>query len=167
MCKTRLEYGALKPRRSAVDLRELVGAARSDLRRQLEAHTLVVDLPSDLPRVDVDPVLIGQAVVNVLENAAKYAPAGSSIRIGAKAADGVVTLSVSDDGPGIPASEREKVFDLFYRVSEGDRRPTGTGLGLAIVRGFVESHGGRVRAVAGPQGRGTTIEMDLPVAIGK
>ena len=79
----------------------------------------------------------------------------------------MVTLSVSDDGPGIPASEREKVFDLFYRVSEGDRRPTGTGLGLAIVRGFVESHGGRVRAVAGPQGRGTTIEMDLPVAIGK
>ena len=164
---TRLEYGALKPRRSAVDLRELVGAARSDLRRQLEAHTLVVDLPTDLPRVDVDPVLIGQAVVNVLENAAKYAPAGSSIRIGAKAANAMVTLSVSDDGPGIPASEREKVFDLFYRVSEGDRRPTGTGLGLAIVRGFVESHGGRVRAVAGPQGRGTTIEMDLPVAIGK
>ncbi len=160
---TRLEYGALKPRRTPVDLRELVGAARSDLKRQLEEHALAVDLPADLPRVDVDPVLIGQAVVNVLENATKYAPAGSSIRIGARVANAMVTLSVSDDGPGIPASEREKVFDLFYRVSEGDRRPTGTGLGLAIVRGFVEAHGGRVRALGGADGRGTIIEMDLPI----
>lgn len=161
---TRLEYGALKPKLAHVDLREVIGAARTDLRTTLAAHRLLVEVPADLPAVEADPVLIGQALTNVLENAAKYAPAGSTIRIGAGAANGMVTLVVSDEGPGISESEREKVFDLFYRVGEGDRRPTGTGLGLAIVRGFVEAHGGHVRALAGPGGRGTSIELDLPMA---
>lgn len=161
---TRLEYGALKPKRSHVDLREIIGSARADLKTTLGAHRLLVDLPDDLPGVDADPVLIGQALTNVLENSAKYAPPASTVRIGARSSSGVVTLTVSDEGPGIPEAEREKVFDLFYRVGEGDRRPTGTGLGLAIVRGFVEAHGGRVRALAGPSGRGTTIELDLPVS---
>jgi two-component system sensor histidine kinase KdpD len=161
---TRLEYGALKPKRSHVDVREIVGSARSDLKTTLAAHHLVVDLPADLPGIDADPVLISQALTNVLENAAKYAPAGSTIRLGARTSNGMVTLAVTDKGPGIPETEREKVCDLFYRVGEGDRRPTGTGLGLAIVRGFVEAHGGRVRALAGPAGRGTSIELDLPVS---
>ncbi len=161
---TRLEYGALKPRRSTVDIAELVGAARAAVTQQLSAHRVIVDLPRDLPQIDADPVLITQALANVLENAAKYAPANSTIQIAARNTASLVTLAISDEGPGIPATEREKVFDLFYRVTEGDRRPTGTGLGLAIVRGFVEAHGGRVRAMAGPGGRGTTIEMDLPVA---
>lgn len=160
---TRLEYGALKPRRSPVEIGELVGSARSDLRATLAGNNIVVNLPPDLPRIDVDPVLIGQALANVLENAAKYAPSGSAITIDARATATMVTLTVTDEGPGIPATEREKVFDLFYRVTEGDRRPTGTGLGLAIVRGFVEAHGGSVRALAGPEGRGTRIEIDLPV----
>jgi two-component system sensor histidine kinase KdpD len=164
---TRLEYGALKPRRSNVDLREIIGTVRGDLKTTLATHQLLIDLPADLPGIDADPVLIGQALANVLENAAKYAPAGSAIRIGARASNGMVTLAVTDEGPGIPEAEREKVFDLFYRVTEGDRRPTGTGLGLAIVRGFVEAHGGRVRALAGPAGRGTSIEMDLPAASGR
>ena len=107
-------------------------------------------------------MLIGQAVANVLENAAKYAPAGSTIRIEAATRGPMVRLRIVDQGTGIPDAEREKVFDLFYRVGEGDRRPSGTGLGLAIVRGFVEAHGGHVRALAGPGGRGTAIEMDLP-----
>jgi two-component system sensor histidine kinase KdpD len=161
---TRLEYGALRPRRAAIDIRELVGTARADLRRQLDGHVLAVDIPAGLPQVDVDPVLITQALGNVLENAAKYAPAGSTIRIAARRGGGMVTLAVTDEGPGIPEAERDKVFDMFYRVAEGDRRPTGTGLGLAIVRGFVQAHGGRVRALARPEGRGTTIEMDLPTA---
>lgn len=161
---TRLEYGALKPRRAVVDLREIVGAVRMDLARVLQAHTVALDLPRDLPNVDADPVLIGQAVANVLENAAKYAPAGSTITVTAEAGPDTVRLAVSDQGPGIPEAERDKVFDLFYRVGEGDRRPTGTGLGLAIVRGFVEAHGGTVRALPGPGGGGTTIEINLPTA---
>lgn len=161
---TRLEYGALKPRLQAIDLREVVGAARHDLARALSAHQVLVELPADLPRVTADPVLIGQAMINVLENAAKYAPPGSSITISGRATVSTATLIVTDQGPGIPEAERAKVFDLFYRVSEGDRRPTGTGLGLAIVRGFVEAHHGRARALAGPGGKGTAIEIDLPVA---
>ncbi|HWA42383.1 MAG TPA: ATP-binding protein, partial [Hypericibacter adhaerens] len=97
--------------------------------------------------------------------AAKYSPPGSAIRVSAAGAGDRVSVGITDEGPGIPPGERERVFDLFYRVTEGDRRPTGTGLGLAIVRGFVEAHGGRVRALAGPGGRGTTIEMDLPAAM--
>jgi two-component system sensor histidine kinase KdpD len=161
---TRLEYGALRPKRSVVDLRELIGAARADLKRPLEGHAITVDIPVDLPHADVDPVLIGQALGNVLENAAKYAPAGSAINIAARSTGPMLTLSISDQGPGIPVAERDRVFDMFYRVNEGDRRPSGTGLGLAIVRGFVQAHGGRVRALAGQDGRGTTIEMDLPAA---
>jgi two-component system sensor histidine kinase KdpD len=161
---TRLEYGALKPKRGPVEASDLIGTARGDLRTMLASHPLELDLPSNLPRLDVDPVLIGQVLTNVLENAAKYAPGGSIIRIDARARGKIVTMAVTDDGPGIPLAEREKVFDLFYRVAEGDRRPTGTGLGLAIVRGFVEAHGGAVRALAGPQGRGTRIEIDLPTA---
>jgi two-component system sensor histidine kinase KdpD len=161
---TRIEYGALKPKLATVDLREIVGVARADLARQLEGHTVRIDMPADLPRLAADPALIGQAIANVLENAAKYAPAGTTITVAARPAGDAVTVGISDEGPGIPAAERAKVFDLFYRVTEGDRRPSGTGLGLAIVRGFVEAHGGRVRALAGPGGKGTTIEMDLPVA---
>ena len=161
---TRLEYGALRPKRAVVDLRELIGTSRADLKRLLEGHTIAVEVPADLPQIEVDPVLIGQALGNVLENAAKYAPAGSTIRIAARRNKAMVTLAVSDEGPGIPDAEREKVFDMFYRVGEGDRRPTGTGLGLAIVRGFVQAHGGTVRALPGQEGRGTTIEMDLPAA---
>jgi two-component system sensor histidine kinase KdpD len=161
---TRIEYGALKPKLGPVDLREIIGVARIDLARQLEGHAVRVDLPADLPRLNADPVLIGQAIANVLENAAKYAPPATTITVSGRRAGGMVTVAVTDEGPGIATAERDKIFDLFYRVTEGDRRPSGTGLGLAIVRGFVEAHGGRVRALAGPGNRGTTIEMDLPVA---
>jgi two-component system sensor histidine kinase KdpD len=161
---TRIEYGALRPRRSAVDVRELIGTARAELAGVLAGHRVEVDFPAGLPRLDVDPVLIGQAISNVLENAAKYAPAGTTIGIAAAVEPGHLLLRISDDGPGIPPAERAKVFDLFYRIGDGDRRPSGTGLGLAIVRGFVEAHGGAVRALPGPQGRGTTIEMELPTA---
>jgi two-component system, OmpR family, sensor histidine kinase KdpD len=161
---TRLEYGALAPRRVPADLREIIGSVRTDLGRVLAGHKVSVDMPADLPRVDVDPVLIGQAVTNVMENAAKYAPSDTAIGVVGRVRNDRVVLAISDEGPGIPEAERDRVFDLFYRVGEGDRRPSGTGLGLAIVRGFVEAHGGRVRALPGPGGRGTTIEIELPMA---
>jgi two-component system sensor histidine kinase KdpD len=160
---TRLEYGALKPHRTEVDLREIIGSVRQDLARTLSSHPLALELPAGLPHIDADPVLIAQALTNILENAAKYAAPGTTITIAAKHLGPAVTLSVTDQGPGIPAAERDNVFELFYRVSEGDRRPTGTGLGLAIVRGFIQAHGGSVAALAGPDGRGTTIEIRLPV----
>lgn len=161
---TRLGHGALEPKRAAIDLREIVGRVRSDLQRVISGHALAVDMPRDLAPVLADPVLIGQAVANVIENAAKYAPVGTSIGVKAANTGDTVTLTISDEGPGIPPTDREKVFDLFYRVSKGDGAPAGTGLGLAIVRGLVEAHGGSVTASAGPAGRGTAIAIVLPRA---
>jgi two-component system sensor histidine kinase KdpD len=161
---TRLGHGALTPKAQSVDLREVVGRVRSDLARPLAGHDLVVDMPRDLPRALVDPVLIGQALANVVENAAKYGPPGGRITIGGAAAGDMVVLTVTDEGPGIPAADRERVFDQFYRAARGDGAPSGTGLGLAIVRGFVEAHGGRVAIDAGPGGRGTAIALALPRA---
>lgn len=161
---TRLGHGALKPRRAAVDLREILGRVRSDLKRVLSRHRLDIETPRDLPPLDVDPVLIGQALANVVENAAKYAPAGTAIRIKASQSQGFATIHVIDEGPGIPAAERELVFDMFHRVVQGDSKPAGTGLGLSIVRGIVEAHGGTAHADAGPDGRGTAIVLRLPLA---
>ncbi len=159
---TRLGHGALSPRRTAVDLREIVGRVRSDLARVLAGHNLVVDIPRDLPMLDVDPVLIGQAIGNVLENAAKYAPSASSITLFARKDPRGLRIEIADQGPGIPEDERERVFDAFHRVSRGDSHPAGTGLGLAIVRGLVEAHGGTVSAHPDPGGEGAIIAMRLP-----
>jgi two-component system sensor histidine kinase KdpD len=161
---TRLGHGVLEPKRASVDLREIVGRVRADLARVVEGHPVLVDMPRTLPRVLIDPVLVGQALANVVENASKYAPPGSPITIAAVVDGPMVRLTVSDQGPGIDPADREKVFDLFYRASQGDGAPVGTGLGLAIVRGFVEAHGGTVGIGAGPSGVGTTVAMTLPTA---
>jgi two-component system sensor histidine kinase KdpD len=161
---TRLGHGVLAPKRAAVDLREILGVVRTDLKRVLAGHHLIIETPRELPALLVDPVLIGQAIANIVENAAKYAPAGTAIRITAKADGGKAAIAVIDEGPGIPEAERERVFDLFHRVTEGDSRPAGTGLGLSIVKGLVEAHGGTVVARAGPDGRGTAIVMRLAFA---
>jgi two-component system sensor histidine kinase KdpD len=161
---TRLGHGALKPRRAAVDLREILGRVRSDLKRVLAGHRLEIETPRDLPALDIDPVLIGQALANIVENAAKYAPAGTAIRIVAAHDAGFATISVIDEGPGIPAEERDRVFEMFHRVAQGDAKPAGTGLGLSIVRGIVEAHGGTALAEPGPAGRGTAIVVRLPLA---
>jgi two-component system sensor histidine kinase KdpD len=161
---TRLGYGALVLRRAPVDLRELVGQVRADLARLIAEHPIEVNIPRDLPALDADATLVGQAMINIVENATKYAPPRSPIRIAGWAADGCVFVAVSDQGPGIPPEDADRVFDLFYRVRHGDGEPAGTGLGLAIVRGLIEAHGGTVRALPGTDGRGTTIELALPAA---
>jgi two-component system sensor histidine kinase KdpD len=161
---TRLGHGALRPNRAAIDLREIIGRVRSDLGRVLAGHRLEIEIAPDLPPLDVDPVLIGQALANGLENAAKYAPAGSVIRLLARQTGDDAEILISDAGPGIPVADRAKVFDLFYRAAQGDGAPAGTGMGLAIVKGLVETHGGKATAEGGPGGHGTTIRLVLPLA---
>jgi two-component system sensor histidine kinase KdpD len=98
-----------------------------------------------------------------MENAAKFSPPGRPIRVEARAAeDHTVRIDVSDEGPGIPEDERRRIFDMFYSVERGDRGRHGTGLGLAIVQGIVGAHMGRVEALPGPGGKGTTIRIVLP-----
>ena len=159
---TRLGYGALKVAREPVDLREVAGRALLRMQRDLAAQRVVRHLPASLPDVVADPVLLDQVVTNILDNAAKYAPAGSDVTIVAAETEDSVVLTISDEGPGIPEAERARVFDMVFRVRSGDARPGGTGLGLAIAKGIVEAHGGSIRAEpARADGSGTRIAIAL------
>lgn len=161
---TRLGHGALKPRTVATDLRELAGAARGRLRSALRGHPVTVAIPADMAPLQIDPVLIEQVLVNILDNARKYAGPGSPIRIAARIHQGRAIVAVEDEGPGLPPGAATHVFDMFWRAEQGDGGQTGTGLGLAICKGIVEAHGGSIRAEAvHPDGRGTRIVMELPV----
>ncbi len=161
---TRLGYGAVVPKRDWIDPREAVGRAQRQLAQPLAGHPLQVDTAGAPQALLADPVLLEQVLVNVLDNAAKYAPHGSPIRLEMTQAGDRAIIAVADEGPGIPAAERERVFDMFYRVRAGEGERTGTGLGLAICRGLVEAHGGTIRAEAArPDGGGTRIVITLPL----
>ncbi|SON54376.1 Sensor protein KdpD [Hartmannibacter diazotrophicus] len=161
---TRLGYGALKLDRQPGEAREIVGAAANQLGSVLRDHTLVLEVGDDLPAMCVDPVLMQQVFANVLDNAAKYAPDGSAITVAGRIEGDGLMITVSDEGPGIPQEDRERIFDMFYRVRAGDGQRAGTGLGLAICKGIVDVHGGSIRATAArPDGSGTRIEIRLPL----
>jgi two-component system sensor histidine kinase KdpD len=161
---TRLGHGALKPRLAPQDVAEIVGGARARTKAILRGHDLQVDLAPNLPLILADGVLLAQVLVNILDNAAKYAPEGTAIGIAARLQGVRVELSVTDRGPGIPPEDQARVFDMFYRVAGGDRQRAGTGLGLAICKGLVEAMGGTIRAETGwPDGTGTRIVMALPL----
>ena len=109
------------------------------------------------------PALVEQALFNVIENAAKFSPAGEPVEIEARNTDdGLLRIDVRDRGPGIPEEERKRIFDMFFSVERGDSGRQGTGLGLAITQGMIGAHGGSVEALPGPDGRGTTIRITLP-----
>jgi two-component system sensor histidine kinase KdpD len=132
----------------------------------LAEHKVAINLAPDLPMLRLDFVLFEQVLFNLLDNAAKYAPAGSTVELrGNRAADRVI-LQVLDEGEGIPPADVERVFDKFYRVHGTDRRRAGTGLGLAICRGFVEAMGGTIRAGNRPDRTGAVFTIEMPVPEG-
>lgn len=159
---TRLGGGTLTPRRDWVDLGDIISTATERLQRELTGLEVELSMPEPSPLLYAQGVLIEQALVNVLDNAARFSPAGGTIHIKMTNDDKRITITVCDQGPGIPESERERVFDMFYTATRGDRHNQGTGLGLAICRGLLQAHGGDVSALAGLQGRGTCIELSLP-----
>jgi two-component system sensor histidine kinase KdpD len=162
---TRLEAGALAPKREAADLGELVGSALARAGKVLAAHRVEVDIAAGLPLPELDVVLFEQALFNVLDNAAKYAPRGSLVTIRAwhEAAEGELRLQVLDEGDGVPDAALPHLFEKFYRVQAADRQRPGTGLGLAIARGFVEAMGGRVEAGNRTDRPGAMFTFVLPV----
>jgi two-component system sensor histidine kinase KdpD len=160
---TRLGYGALKPKRDWVDLHDVIGSSIERLKQALAPYQITTDVQPGMRLLYVDPVLIEQVMVNVLDNAAKYSKAGATIRVRAFERDEFAVIQVHDKGPGIPEREREMIFDMFYRVKAGDNRIAGTGLGLAICRGLMQAHGGTIVALPGEYGEGTCIEMTLPI----
>jgi len=158
---TRLESGALKLKLIPCDVQDLLGCALAALEPQIGKRRIEVRVPSGLPLVSMDMVLMAQVVVNLLDNALKYTPRDSSIELAAELADGTLTLSVSDRGPGIPENDLKRVFDKFYRVPVPEGAG-GTGLGLSICRGIVEAHGGSIHA-ENREGGGLRVIVALPI----
>jgi two-component system sensor histidine kinase KdpD len=156
----RLESGALEVQAEWQAVDEIVGMALLRLEDQLAAHHVHTEIPATLPLLKVDGVLIEQVLVNLLENAGKYAPAGTVIRVAAQVRDGMMEIVVDDEGPGVPAAEREAIFDKFHRAGAEDRG--GSGLGLTICRGIVTAHGGTITADRAPTG-GLRITVRLPL----
>jgi two-component system sensor histidine kinase KdpD len=140
---TRLESGEIVPRRVTIALDEVVQAA---IARVPGGAPVAVDLPAALPPLVADPSLLEQVMVNLLDNAVKYSPPGSLVRVGAGVSGMSIAIEVRDEGIGIPAEDLPHVFDSFYRAGRGDRVAPGTGLGLAIARGLTEAMGGTIAA---------------------
>jgi PAS domain S-box-containing protein len=159
---SRLQAGALRIHLEPRPLMRAVEVAMPQLQTLTSEHHLTLDVPDDLPRVSIDQWRIAQVLVNLVGNAAKYSPSGTSIGISAHAHDEVVEVHVVDEGAGIPVAEREQVFDAFYQ-SEGQilKRP-GAGLGLAICKGLIEEHQGKIWIAKRDQ-PGTTVCFTLPV----
>ncbi|WP_285420632.1 sensor histidine kinase KdpD [Pseudomonas sp. efr-133-TYG-5] len=160
---TRLGHGALKLARDWVAPADIVGSALNRLRAVLSSLQVSTEVPNELPLLYVHAALIEQALVNVLENAARFSPSHGRLQLRAGADDNEVFFAVSDEGPGIPLDERAKIFDMFYTAARGDRGGQGTGLGLAICQGMVGAHGGRISVGDGIDGRGTCITLHLPL----
>ncbi len=159
---TRLEGGGLVARRELVDIPEILRLAAERVKRRLENRKLVRDFPASLSMVTVDPVLLEQALVNILENAIAYSPDESRIEMAAYEDRRNVVISIEDEGRGIPTNELESVFEKFRRMGEVSDRGKGAGLGLAISKGFVEAMGGRIVATSPiHHGRGTRILISL------
>ncbi len=159
---TRLGHGTLKLNRDWTDSAEIVAAAVTRLRKLFPDLRVETTAPIDAVLLYVHPALIEQALFNILENAARFSPAGQPVRVIVHTAGEQLLIDVADRGPGIPEDERARIFDMFYSVSRGDRAPQGTGLGLAICRGMIGAHGGSVEALPG-DGIGTTIRISLPL----
>lgn len=161
---TRIETGGIVLDRQAVDLGEVVGTALQRTASVLVGHHVAVTLDPDLPMLDLDVVLFEQVLVNLLDNAAKYAPAGSTVAVEGRRDGGGVVLRVIDEGPGLVPGDEERVFEKFYRTGKGDRQRAGTGLGLAICRGFVEALGGTIRAANRADRPGAVFALAFPEA---
>lgn len=156
----RLQSGPIHLRQEWQAVEEVLGATLEDMRPWLQGRQIVSSVPVDLPLLRFDPVLIQRVLINLIENAVKYTPPGSCIMIDAGADEGSVWVSVSDNGPGLPEEEREKVFEKFYRI--GSTPAGGAGLGLSICRAIVEAHGGFIRVLGSGQG-GARFVFTLPL----
>jgi two-component system sensor histidine kinase KdpD len=160
---TKLESGAVVPNVGPHDIGEIVATALTRASRILTNHKVEMELASDMPMASVDAVLFEQVLFNLLDNAAKYAPPQSTIRIRSWKDAGRLFLRVLDEGPGIPDGDLERIFDKFYRVQKGDHVRAGTGLGLAISRGFVEALQGTLTAANRTDRSGAEFTIALPI----
>jgi two-component system sensor histidine kinase KdpD len=164
----RIEAGELGLRRRWGPIDEMVSAAVLRAKPVTEGHMVEFNIEEELPVVRVDERAVSEVVYTLIDNAAKYSPAGSSILINARrTGDELIQVEVADSGCGIPAELRDRVFDKFFRATrDGDvttRQPSGTGMGLAIAKGIVEAHEGKIWIESGSGGKGTRVVFTLPI----
>jgi two-component system sensor histidine kinase KdpD len=164
----RIEAGQLRLRRNWGDVDEIIEAALTRAEQLTRQHEIKVEVEDELPVVRVDARAVAEVIYTLVDNATKYAPPGTCVRVEAKRApDEMIQISVEDQGCGIPVEMRERVFDKFFRSLSEDivstNRPRGAGIGLAIARGIVEAHGGHILIEAGKGGRGTRVTFTVPV----
>lgn len=159
----KLEAGALKLEKEPLLIPRLAQKVVEEISPRSRKHRFTLEFPPTFPVVEADVRCIEQVLRNLVENAVKYSPAGGKVSVEGEARDDQLVVRVRDEGVGIPAEHREKVFDRFYRVSgQLTRRSPGSGLGLSIVKGHVEAHGGRVW-LDSTVGKGTTFHFSLPL----
>jgi two-component system sensor histidine kinase KdpD len=156
---TRIEAGVLALNRSLVSIKDLIAESIATMGSTLQDNSVQVNVLDGLPDVDIDRVLIGQVLINLLDNAARHAPANSVIAVTGEQRGTQVVLSVSDQGPGVPPGDRETIFDRFTQISTGGR----AGLGLTIAKTFVEAHGESVWYEE-VEGGGARFVVSLPAA---
>ena len=164
----RIEAGELQLRRRWGAIDEIISAALLRAEPITRQHRVELDVEKELPGVRVDERAVSEVVYTLIDNAAKYSPKGSTIRISARrAGDESIQMGIEDEGPGIPSDLRERVFDKFFRATrDGDIRnhqPTGTGMGLAIAKGIVEAHEGTIWIESKSNGKGTRVMFTLPI----
>ncbi|MBV8060017.1 MAG: sensor histidine kinase KdpD [Alphaproteobacteria bacterium] len=163
MDMTAIVKGDLRLLREPASIRSLIEASISKLGEVIQDRDIDIDVDADMPMVDVDMSMIERVLVHVIDNACRFSPADKPIKIVGRREAHYARVSVIDQGDGISEGERERIFDMFYRVTSGAHHTGGSGLGLAISRGFIEAHAGRIEALPGPDGMGTQIIIRLPV----
>lgn len=162
---TRISSDGVKPHIEWADPADIINSALDRCRRRLADRRVSLNLPSDLPPIHVDPVLVQQALVQIIDNAVKYSAPGSQISVAVRARDGRMVLSVSDEGAGLTDDEQHQIWDRFGRGERLAATTSGTGLGLWIANAFIAANGGKVHAASDGPGLGTTLAIELPVAV--
>lgn len=160
----RLESQTFSLNRSWIAPEDVIADAVSRVAPRLRRQTVEVRVPATIPSVFADARALSEVIFQLLENAAKYSPEQSTIRVSADlAAHEAVEIRVDDEGPGVPVAERQRIFEKFYRASHTSARASGLGMGLAIVRGLVEAHDGEIAVVDRPDARGARFSVRVPI----
>jgi two-component system sensor histidine kinase KdpD len=159
---SRISSAGVRPHLAWTDVEDIVNSALSSQRRRLGGHRVVLRLPEELPLVHVDAVLIEQALGQIIDNAAKYSPAGSTIQIDCSQREAMIAIAVGDEGVGFTPEEGEHLFERFYRGPRSASTATGTGLGLWIAQAFTQASGATLEAASAGAGKGAIVTMLLP-----
>jgi two-component system sensor histidine kinase KdpD len=158
--QTRIEAGALRPQSEWNDPEEVIRETVKRAAANFPRHEIRIQLPEAIPLVMFDYVEISQVLINLIENAGKFAPAETAIDVSCRLVSGAIEFAVADRGPGIPAGEQDAIFGKFYRIERAGG-PRGAGIGLSVCRGIVEAHGGRIWAES-REGGGAVFRFSLP-----